>query len=769
MAFSNPPYLLNMHKIYTILGLSWGLGLLPLAGRAQTQTPTTITPVDVTGFGSANTYTQNFNTLFRTSGSTSNALPAGWGFAETGDLANGTYAVSTGSTGVGDTYSFGASTSVNGAADRALGAVQNTSAGTSLAATLGVAFRNQTGSPIDGFTIQYQGEQWRNGNSARADADRLDFQYVTTTGTPAASLISGTYTTVAALSFSSPKYNTAPAPGAAVTLDGNAAGNFQTVSAFLPVHLDAGATIYLRWVDFDVSGNDDGLGIDDFQITAVQLPTVTTDAPAVTTLSTTVGGNVSSAGTNGPVSGRGVVYSATNIMPTLGGADVTAVAVGSGLGAFSTALTGLTHFTTYYMAAYATNANGTSYGPVETFVSAAGATSLTALNVAYAENFNTLASTGGTNAKATLPTGWDFVEVVPASGSGSSAPDNTYSTAASNTGNTYSLGTTGTADRAFGMVQNSGVQSTIGAAFVNNTGQTITSIRISYTGEMWRAGGSALTDRLEFEYSTSATAFTAGTFTAVPALNFASPTSPATNTALDGNDAANRAARTAAIAVSIAPGGSLFIRWNDINVAGTDDALGVEDFSLTASTTPLPVELVDFTAIMTGSGTAQLAWHTASERNSAYFAIERSTDGRTFETLDQVPAQGNSTSPTAYSWRDANQAAGTVLYYRLRQVDKDGTTSYSPVRAVQAGPATARPVRFEVYPTVIEQGLLHYSGQGFAPAASIELYSFTGQLVKRQSAVNETRVIPVAGLPTGWYLARLLTTGEQKQVRFFVP
>ena len=758
-----------MLKLYAILGLSWGLGLLPLAGQAQTQTPTTITPVDVTGFGSANAYTQNFNTLFRTSGSTSNALPAGWGFAETGDLANGTYAVSTGSTGVGDTYSFGASTSVNGAADRALGAVQNTSAGNSLAATLGVAFRNQTGSPIDGFTIQYQGEQWRNGNSARTDADRLDFQYVTTTSTPAASLISSGYTTVAALSFTSPRYNTAAAPGAAVTLDGNAAGNFQTVSAFLPVHLDAGATIYLRWVDFDVSGNDDGLGIDDFQITAVQLPAVATDAPAVTALSTTVGGNVSSAGTNGPVTGRGVVYSATNLAPTLGGADVTAVAVGAGLGTFSTVLMGLTHFTTYYVAAYATNANGTSYGPVETFVAGAGATSLTALNVAYAENFNTLASTGGTNAKATLPTGWDFMEVVPASGSGSSAPDNTYSTAASNTGNTYSLGTVGTSDRALGMVQNSGVQSTIGAAFVNNTGQTIASVRISYTGEMWRAGGSGLTDRLEFEYSTSATALTAGTFTAVPALNFASPSSPATNTALDGNDPANRAVRTATLAVSIAPGGSLFIRWNDINVAGTDDALGVEDFALTASATPLPVELVDFTASLNGA-TTQLAWRTASERNSAHFAIERSTnDGRTFETLGQVAARGNSTSLTAYTWHDARlPQSAALLYYRLRQVDQDGTTTYSPVRAVQTGATQVRPGRFEVYPTVVERGQLRYSGQGFAPDARLEVYSFTGQLVKRELA-NESGAIDVAGLPTGWYLARLLSAGQHQQVRFFIP
>ena len=77
-------------------------------------------------------------------------------------------------------------------------------------------------------------------------------------------------------------------------------------------------------------------------------------------------------------------------------------------------------------------------------------------------------------------------------------------------------------------------------------------------------------------------------------------------------------------------------------------------------------------------------------------------------------------------------------------------------------------MRFEVYPTVVERGQLRYSGQGFAPDAHVEVYSFTGQLVKRQAA-SESGTIGVAGLPTGWYLAQLLSAGQHQQARFCVP
>ncbi|MDO7884970.1 right-handed parallel beta-helix repeat-containing protein [Hymenobacter cheonanensis] len=99
---------------------------------------------------------------------------------------------------------------------------------------------------------------------------------------------------------------------------------------------------------------------------------------------------------------------------------------------------------------------------------------------------------------------------------------------------------------------------------------------------------------------------------------------------------------------------------------------------------PLPVVLTAFTATAVQNRDTQLSWTTASEENSAYFDLERSFDGTSFVKVGQVAAQGTSTSATTYAFTDkgvASLATGAV-YYRLKQVDRDATATYSPVRTV---------------------------------------------------------------------------------------
>ncbi|MVN78775.1 hypothetical protein GO988_20775 [Hymenobacter sp. HMF4947] len=98
---------------------------------------------------------------------------------------------------------------------------------------------------------------------------------------------------------------------------------------------------------------------------------------------------------------------------------------------------------------------------------------------------------------------------------------------------------------------------------------------------------------------------------------------------------------------------------------------------------PLPVELTAFTATVAGPAAVRLAWSTASEKDSHAFGVERSLDGRTFAVLSMVAAAGSSNTTRRYQWVDAQlPASAALLYYRLQQVDTDGTVSYSPVRAV---------------------------------------------------------------------------------------
>jgi len=74
-------------------------------------------------------------------------------------------------------------------------------------------------------------------------------------------------------------------------------------------------------------------------------------------------------------------------------------------------------------------------------------------------------------------------------------------------------------------------------------------------------------------------------------------------------------------------------------------------------------------------------WVTASEINNDYFVIERSTNANDWIPLDSVDGAGNSNAVLSYNYLDNNPYSGTS-YYRLKQVDFDGTTSYSNIEVV---------------------------------------------------------------------------------------
>ncbi len=86
----------------------------------------------------------------------------------------------------------------------------------------------------------------------------------------------------------------------------------------------------------------------------------------------------------------------------------------------------------------------------------------------------------------------------------------------------------------------------------------------------------------------------------------------------------------------------------------------------------LPVELTAFKAEATDQQQTQLTWSTSQELNSAYFSVERSKDGKSFEAIKTVNAQGQSNVTKNYSYLDTNPTYG-VNYYRLKQIDTDGT------------------------------------------------------------------------------------------------
>ncbi|MDH3269303.1 MAG: YCF48-related protein, partial [Ignavibacteria bacterium] len=97
----------------------------------------------------------------------------------------------------------------------------------------------------------------------------------------------------------------------------------------------------------------------------------------------------------------------------------------------------------------------------------------------------------------------------------------------------------------------------------------------------------------------------------------------------------------------------------------------------------IPVELTSFTAIAQ-SNYVELNWTTATEINNLGFEIERSEDNVSFNKIGFVPGFGTTTEPKSYSYSDQSVYSGT-FYYRLKQVDYDGSFEYSAVVEVELG------------------------------------------------------------------------------------
>ncbi len=116
---------------------------------------------------------------------------------------------------------------------------------------------------------------------------------------------------------------------------------------------------------------------------------------------------------------------------------------------------------------------------------------------------------------------------------------------------------------------------------------------------------------------------------------------------------------------------SNYLEWNGLTTFSEFGGAG-------GSNQPLPVELLSFTAECSNE-TIILKWQTASEFNSAYFQIQKSVDGSTWNTIGNQTAAGNSTELLSYTFEDASKTANTS-YYRLNQVDNDGLQKfYGPI------------------------------------------------------------------------------------------
>lgn len=181
--------------------------------------------------------------------------------------------------------------------------------------------------------------------------------------------------------------------------------------------------------------------------------------------------------------------------------------------------------------------------------------------------------------------------------------------------------------------------------------------------------------------------------------------------------------------------------------------------------TTLPVNFKNFTAAR-NQATVLLKWETATEENSAGFALERNVRGN-WEEIAYVPSQalnGNSSSVLNYQYTDLNDVKG-ISQYRVRQIDLNGKASYSVIRAVRGQGQLGNTV---VFPNPTSNGKVSVVFEDASTARDVTLVDMAGRVIKQwRNAVNN---IQIDNLTPGMYSLKIMIpgTGEQSVQKIVV-
>lgn len=182
------------------------------------------------------------------------------------------------------------------------------------------------------------------------------------------------------------------------------------------------------------------------------------------------------------------------------------------------------------------------------------------------------------------------------------------------------------------------------------------------------------------------------------------------------------------------------------NMNATDDRILSTAFDSDDSS--LPVELISFLA-ENSNNSVSLNWSTASELNNKCFVIESSRNAYDFKEIGKVYGQGNSNTVVKYSFIDYNPE-NDITYYRLKQIDFNGTFEYSNVISIK----TNNEINYKVYPNPTANNL---TIEGVNKSL-IKIYNSSGADVTSLinfSGFDGSTILELGALNTGFYFINI--------------
>jgi poly(3-hydroxybutyrate) depolymerase len=214
---------------------------------------------------------------------------------------------------------------------------------------------------------------------------------------------------------------------------------------------------------------------------------------------------------------------------------------------------------------------------------------------------------------------------------------------------------------------------------------------------------------------------------------------------------------------NLAPGVYSF----SVTVTDNKGVTSTDNVTVTIQGALLPVTYLYFNGERKGSGSL-LKWATDNEQDNNYFEIERSQDGNKYTVIGKVDGAGNSSNVQEYIYTDANAPKGK-LFYRLKQVDKDGAASFSKVVTLNGD---NQKTTEEIYPNPVQDNLNIVVSNEAKGNGRIVLYDLAGRSVWQQSIVKTTDYfksnISTNKLTPGLYLVELTINDNYKVIQRIV-
>jgi len=195
------------------------------------------------------------------------------------------------------------------------------------------------------------------------------------------------------------------------------------------------------------------------------------------------------------------------------------------------------------------------------------------------------------------------------------------------------------------------------------------------------------------------------------------------------------------------------VAWSDLSPAGA----------------PLPVKFGDLKASLQANG-VMLDWTSYSEENTDHYEIGRSSDGKSFSSIGQVVAHGNSSTRIDYNWLDAAPAKGDN-FYRVKSVDMDGHLTYSPIIKITLGEDLG--ASMNIYPNPLRGSQLTLQFSHVVKGSYlIQIFNHMGQQVNQsrieiaEENMTQTLQLPSSIKPGTYNL--LISNGDMKFNKIFI-